>query len=213
MVLAGSKGGGDALVQEELSGHLERDGDAQGRGCQPEGVAGDVDISSREDEGDDRDKGNTRGTWREISHQEQFIFRGQKLALTRVVPRQELVEEGVVVRQGLAVGSRSLGGLARGSEVGEFRRGLGSMVLDILRNGSCKRDTWLKMVHGWGERGHSGSPSVTELKAAVTSSVTGSVFWSARNTADDHSGRLQRGTQNCDSHVSKVLSTARREVV
>jgi hypothetical protein len=61
------------------------------------------------------------------------------------------MEEGVVVRQGLAVGSRSLGSLARSSEVGEFRRSLGSMVLDVLRNGSCKRDTWSEqLVCGWG---------------------------------------------------------------
>lgn len=57
-------------------------------------------------------------------------------SLTRVVPREELREEGVVVRQRLAGNSRVGGSLARGSEVGELRRSLGALVLDILSDGA-----------------------------------------------------------------------------
>lgn len=56
---------------------------------------------------------------------------------TRVAPGQKLVEEGVVVRQGLASGGGLGRRLARGSKVRELGRGLSSMVLDVLRNGSC----------------------------------------------------------------------------
>ena len=44
-------------------------------------------------------------------------------ARTRVVPRQELGEEGMVVRQRLAGGSWVVRGLARSSEVVELVRG------------------------------------------------------------------------------------------
>jgi hypothetical protein len=56
--------------------------------------------------------------------------------LTRVVPGQQLVEEGVVVRQRLAGGSSVAGGLARRSEVGKLGGGPGRVVLDALRNGA-----------------------------------------------------------------------------
>lgn len=56
---------------------------------------------------------------------------------TRVIPRQELGKEGVVVRQGLASGSRVGRGLASSRKVGQL--GCGSLVLirDLLGNGTC----------------------------------------------------------------------------
>jgi hypothetical protein len=56
----------------------------------------------------------------------------QKAAHTRVVPREKLREERVVMRQRLAGSSRIGGSLARSSEVGKLRRSFGALVLDIL---------------------------------------------------------------------------------
>lgn len=58
------------------------------------------------------------------------------LRRTRVLPRQELREEGVVVCQGLASGSRVGGCPARGSKVGELVASFLSMVLHVLGNGA-----------------------------------------------------------------------------
>jgi len=53
---------------------------------------------------------------------------------TRVLPRQKLGEERVVVCQGLAGGSGVGRCPAGGSEVGELIAGLLSVVLDVLGN-------------------------------------------------------------------------------
>lgn len=58
------------------------------------------------------------------------------MSLTRIVPGQKLAEERVVVRQRLAGGSGVGRSLARSSEVGELGRGLGRVVLDVLRDGT-----------------------------------------------------------------------------
>lgn len=60
-------------------------------------------------------------------------------ALTGIVPRQELGEEGMVVCQGLAGSCRISRSLAGGREVRELGRGLRMLVLDALGNGACKK--------------------------------------------------------------------------
>ena len=61
-----------------------------------------------------------------VIHQKDWFAR------TRVVPRQELREEGVVVCQRLARGSGSGRGLASSGEVGELVGRLCGLVLDVL---------------------------------------------------------------------------------
>lgn len=61
------------------------------------------------------------------------------MARTRVLPRQKLGEEGVVVGQRLAGGSRVGRCLARGGEVGELGAGLLVLLLALLGDGTCGR--------------------------------------------------------------------------
>ena len=77
----------------------------------------------------------------------------------------------MVVCEGLAGGSRVLGCLARGSEVGKLGRGLSSVVLDVLRNGAWELKKYVSTSilggaswKGSGIRREEGfSPLVTEL--------------------------------------------------
>lgn len=62
---------------------------------------------------------------------------GARVARTRVLPRQKLGEEGVVVGQGLAGGSRVRRCLARGGQVGELGAGLLVLLLTLLSDGTC----------------------------------------------------------------------------
>lgn len=55
---------------------------------------------------------------------------------TRVVPREKLGEEGVIVGQRLAGGSRIGGGLARSGEVGELIRRLLVLISDLVGDGA-----------------------------------------------------------------------------
>jgi hypothetical protein len=55
---------------------------------------------------------------------------------TRVVPRKELGEEGVVVCEGLAGGSGSRGSATSSSKVGELATSLLGVVVDVLSNGA-----------------------------------------------------------------------------
>lgn len=57
---------------------------------------------------------------------------------TRVVPREKLREEGVVVGQRLAGGSRVGGSLARCGEVGELVSGLLVLIPDFVGDGAWK---------------------------------------------------------------------------
>jgi hypothetical protein len=113
-VLARAHLGSKTIVKDKLASGLGGDGDAKRHPGKAEGPADEVEVSSGEDGGNDRDKGDSRGTG--------------------VLPRQKLEEERVVMSQGLAGGSGCFGCLARSGEVGQLRRGLGSVVLDILRN-------------------------------------------------------------------------------
>lgn len=61
---------------------------------------------------------------------------------TRVLPRQELGEEGVVVGQRLAGDRWVGGGLAGGGEVGQLGAGLCVLLRDLLGNGTCRKRTW-----------------------------------------------------------------------
>lgn len=65
---------------------------------------------------------------------------------TRVVPREKLGEEGVVVGQRLAGSSRVGWGLTRGSEIGELGRGLLVLVLDLVGDGACRRCVTMVLV-------------------------------------------------------------------
>lgn len=56
---------------------------------------------------------------------------------TRILPRQELGEERVVVSQRLAGGSWVGGSLTRGGEVGQLGAGLCMLLGDLLGNGAC----------------------------------------------------------------------------
>lgn len=65
---------------------------------------------------------------------------------TRVLPRQELGEEGVVVGQRLAGGSWAVGSLAGGSQVGELVRGLLVLLLDLVGDGACREKGKVSLV-------------------------------------------------------------------
>lgn len=69
----------------------------------------------------------------------QWRFR---VARTRILPGQKLGEEGVVVGQRLAGGSRFGGCLARGREVGELGTSLLVLLLTLLGNGTCGKKEW-----------------------------------------------------------------------
>jgi hypothetical protein len=66
--------------------------------------------------------------------------KGDKDQLTRVVPGEELGEEGVVMCERLAGGSGSRGSATSSSKVGELATSLLSMVVDVLSNGACERN-------------------------------------------------------------------------
>lgn len=55
--------GGKTFVQEELSNTFGRDCNTESHPRELEGIAGDIHISSSENESDDRDQGNSRGTY------------------------------------------------------------------------------------------------------------------------------------------------------
>lgn len=52
----------EAIVKDQLAGSLGGDSDAEGHPRQPKGPADDVEVSGRDDQGDDRSVGNGRGT-------------------------------------------------------------------------------------------------------------------------------------------------------
>lgn len=64
--------------------------------------------------------------------------KGDKDQLTRVVPGEELGEEGVVMCEGLAGCSGSRGSATSSSKVGELATSLLSVVVDVLSNGAWK---------------------------------------------------------------------------
>lgn len=116
VVSAGAQLRGEAVVENELAGGLGADGDGESHPGQLERPTDHIEVSSGEDEGDDRDIGNSRGTLRD-SCQHDKVARG-RAKLTRVLPREELREKGVVVCERLAGGRRVGRGLARGRQVG-----------------------------------------------------------------------------------------------
>lgn len=85
--------GGDALTQGQLSDGLGSGHDTQGDPQKPQAVADERNVAGNEDEDDGSGIADGRGT--------------------RVLPAKEIVEEGVVVGEGLAGGSLGLGCGAR----------------------------------------------------------------------------------------------------
>lgn len=135
VVPARAKLRGKAVVKQELAHDLGGDGNAEGHPRQLHGIAGDVDVTRGEDEGDNGDESDGRGACAN-QYEWSCVSTGAAAVLTWVVPGQELVEERVVVRQGLSGGSGVVRSLARGSEVVELIAGLSSVDLDVLRNGA-----------------------------------------------------------------------------
>jgi hypothetical protein len=114
VVLARSQLSSKTVAEDSLAGSLGENSDTQSHPGQLESVSEEIEVSNREDERDDGGIGDTRGAG--------------------VVPREQLREEAVVVRQGLA-GSGGLGRSLPGSrKVGELGRGLRGLVPNILGN-------------------------------------------------------------------------------
>ena len=96
---------GKTIADGKLANQLGRRRQAKKQVQHAEDIAEDRDVAQREDERDDGSVGHARGA--------------------RVLPGEQVVEEGVVVCQGLAGGRLGLGSVARGGEVAELvARGL-----------------------------------------------------------------------------------------
>lgn len=116
VVTAGAKLGGQAIVEDELAGKLGKDGGTENHPCKLQGIAENIQVANSKDDRNDGGIGNSGGT--------------------RVLPREELGKERVVVGEGLAGGSRLRGSPARGSEVAKLVGGLGRLGLYILSHGA-----------------------------------------------------------------------------
>lgn len=116
VVAAGTELASKTSVHDGLAGNLSGNSDAKDHPGKLEAPSQQIQVSNRKDEGDGGGVGNSRGT--------------------RVVPRQELGEEGVVVGQRLAGGSWVVRNLARSGEVGELVRGFLVLLLDLVGDGA-----------------------------------------------------------------------------
>jgi hypothetical protein len=113
-VLLGTELRGDAISEDGLAEHFEGDGSTQGEPSKLEEISDDIKVSGSEDEGDQARVNDGRGT--------------------RIVPRQEIEEIGVIMRQGLVRGSSSGCRLSGSIQVREVIGGLVNLVLGGLRN-------------------------------------------------------------------------------
>jgi len=105
-----------AIVEYDLANNLGEDGHTKDHPRNLESPSEDIQVSGSKNKGDGGHVGNTGSS--------------------RVVPRQELREKGVVVSERLASGSGSRGSASSSSEVGELVGSLLSVVVDVLRNGA-----------------------------------------------------------------------------
>jgi len=104
VVLARTHLAGEALAERELTGNLGGGRDAEHHPGEPERIAGNGQVAEGED--GEHDAG---------------VADGRR---TRVLPAEQVVEEGVVVRQVLAGRRLGAGGLTRVGEVAELGPGL-----------------------------------------------------------------------------------------
>lgn len=155
VVAARTKLARETRTNNGLAGNLSSDSDTKDNPRKLEGVSQKIQVSDGKNQGDGRGIGNRGGTCAVLSVYRliagcplfRFFFRRRKLeearaasgwvVHTRVVPRQELGEEGVVVGQRLTGGSWVVGSLASSSQVGELIRGLLVLLLDLVGDGAC----------------------------------------------------------------------------
>lgn len=127
-----------AIVEYDLANNLGEDGHTKDHPRNLESPSEDIQVSGSKNKGDSGHVGNTGSScftsWSAISN-----WTTDRARLTRVVPRQELREKGVVVSERLASGSGSRGSASSSSQVGELVGSLLSVVVDVLRNGACER--------------------------------------------------------------------------
>jgi len=117
-VTSGAELGSEAVAEDELAGKLCKDGGAKHHPGKLQAVSQNIEVAGSEDEGNDGAVGDSRST--------------------RVVPRDKLREEGVVVRQGLASGSGVRGRSASGGKVTELGGSLCGLVLNTLSDGTVR---------------------------------------------------------------------------
>lgn len=149
---------GDACVHNQLAGNLGSDDNTQSHPGGLESIAQRIEVPNREDGSNHREVGDGRGTWKDrlvsLITSSAFFHNAGPPALialaccvsvrrqcgmvhTRVLPREELGEEGVIVSQRLAGGSWVGGSLTRGGEVRQLGAGLCMLLRDLLGNGTC----------------------------------------------------------------------------
>ena len=143
----------ESVVQHHLASDLGSHRDAEHHPCELKSIPEDVEVSHGKDERDNGAVGNRRGSWkkekkknRRVSNRVGAFSGGRRRVLgvlTRVVPRQQLREEGVVVRQLLARGGAVRRGLAGGGEGGQLAGCLCVLVPNILGKRACVGGKWL----------------------------------------------------------------------
>lgn len=104
------------MREENSSSGFRCDCDAQSHICNLQPIAEDIEVSDRENQGDNRG-----------------VCDGRR---SGIVPRQEAREERVVVCELLACSSGCSRRCARSGEIREFGMCLSTLVSDVLRNGA-----------------------------------------------------------------------------
>lgn len=144
IVLSGTELSREAVVQDGLAGDLGSDGDTQDHPRELETPSDNIEVADGKDASNDDGIGDGRGTFPRYVNflvlEYCLRYVGKCGLLTRVIPREKLGEERVVVGQGLAGSSRVGWSSAGSGEVGQLGSGLRMLVLGILSNGACGKE-------------------------------------------------------------------------